>query len=152
MYCLLFAFWLILCGRVTGETIITGAILTALLGILAGSLFHYTPRREWRVLKKLPLFCCYVGVLMWEILKAALAVAGFIVSDKNVRKPALVTFRPAVSTDFGRFILANSITLTPGTITVEVKDGLFTVHCLSVEMLDTSSDGVFVRWIRRLEK
>ena len=63
----------------------------------------------------------------------------------------LVTFRTDLKTEFGRFLLANSITLTPGTITVQVKGDRLTVHCLDKSMLDTSDDGVFQRWIRKLE-
>ena len=75
-----------------------------------------------------------------------------LIVDKRVPiEPTLVSFQPALRTGFGRFILANSITLTPGTITVDIKDGVFTVHCLKKSMLDTSADSTFLRWIRRLE-
>ena len=65
--------------------------------------------------------------------------------------PTLVTFQSGLKTDFGRFLLANSITLTPGTITVQVEGDTFTVHCLDKSMLDTSENGTFQRWIRKLE-
>ena len=62
-----------------------------------------------------------------------------------------MTFRTDLKTDYGKFLLANSITLTPGTITVQVEGDRLTVHCLDKSMLDTSPDGTFQRWIRRLE-
>ena len=114
-------------------------------------LFGYTPRREWRIVKKIPLFMLYVFVLLWEILKANWAVLGFIVNEHRAIEPTLVRFTTSLKTRFGRFMLANSITLTPGTITVRMDGDRLTVHCLKRSMLDTSPDSVFERWISRLE-
>lgn len=151
MYILLFIFWIILNSKITWEVCLLGLGLTALSGILLFILFNYTPRRDLTVLKKLPLFIAYVFVLIGEIVKANLQVADLILHKKKKTSPTLVTFQAGLKTEFGRFILANSITLTPGTITVEVNDDVFTVHCLSRPLLDTSPDSVFIRWIRRLE-
>ena len=52
---------------------------------------------------------------------------------------------------YWKVLLGNSITLTPGTITVKMDGDRLTVHCLKRSMLDTSPDSVFERWIRRLE-
>ena len=52
---------------------------------------------------------------------------------------------------FGKFMLANSITLTPGTISVNVKGDVFTVHCLSTAFLDVSENSPFITYIKRLE-
>ncbi len=151
MYLLLYVFWLILNGRLTWEVALLGLAVVAAIGALAYVLFGYTPRREWRIDKKIPLFVCYVFVLLWEILKANWAVLGFIVNERRTIEPTLVRFTTSLKTRFGRFMLANSITLTPGTITVKMDGNRLTVHCLKRSMLDTSSDSVFERWISRLE-
>ena len=151
MYLLLYVFWLILNGRLTLEVVLLGLAVVAAVGALAWVLFGYTPRREWRFVRKVPLFVCYVFVLLWEILKANWAVIGFILNEKRSIEPALVRFTTGLKTGFGRFMLANSITLTPGTITVKMDGDRLTVHCLKRSMLDTSPDSVFERWIRRLE-
>ena len=92
---------------------------------------------------------------------AFLALSGFALMVKIaygrayggtvMKQPALVRFTTGLKTSFGRFMLANSITLTPGTITVKMDGDRLTVHCLKRSMLDTSPDSVFERWIRRLE-
>ena len=151
MYLLLYIFWLILNGRLTWEVALLGLAVTAAVGLLSYVLFGYSPRREWRIVKKIPLFVLYVFVLLWEILKANWAVMGFIVNERRTIEPALVTFRTGLKTGFGRFMLANSITLTPGTISVKMDGDRLTVHCLKRGMLDTSPDSVFERWISRLE-
>lgn len=151
VYLLLFGFFLILSGKLTAEVLLVGLFLTLILAILLYVFFGYTPKKDLRALTKLPLFLVYIAVLMKEIVKAAFSVIRLILDRRVPIEPSLVTFRPELQSDFGRFILANSITLTPGTITVEIKDGVFTVHCLRRNMLDTSRDSVFLRWIRRLE-
>ena len=151
MYILLFIFWIILNAKITLEVCLLGLGLTALIGVLQYILFKYTPRKDLRVLKKIPLFLAYIFVLLIEIVKANFSVMQLILHRNRKTSPTLVTFESGLKTDFGRFLLANSITLTPGTITVEINDDLFTVHCLSRTLLDTSPDSTFIRWIRRLE-
>ena len=151
MYLLLYIFWIILNGKLTLEVCLVGLAVTALIALLMRALFHYTLALDLRVLKKVPLFLLYVFVLIWEIIKASTAMFTYIFKDKETVEPVLVTFRPQLKTRLGRFILANSITLTPGTITVEADDDSFTVHCLNRRALDISPESVFLRWIRRLE-
>ena len=151
MYVLLFCFWLLLNGNVTLEILLLGLAVTALMALLEYTLFGYTPKTEGMLLRKAPVFCAYIPVLMWEILKAGWAVSKVVLFRRYKVTPTLVTFRTDLKTEFGRFLLANSITLTPGTITVQVKGDRLTVHCLDKSMLDTSDDGVFQRWIRKLE-
>lgn len=151
MYLLLYCFWLILNGKLTLEVLILGLFVVSGVGALAWVLFGYTPKREIMLDKKLPLFFIYIFVLLWEILKANWNMIKVIVNAKGSIEPTLVTFQTDLKTGFGRFLLANSITLTPGTITVRMRGNCLTVHCIKRSMLDTSPDSTFVRWIRKLE-
>ncbi len=151
MYILLYLFWIILVGRVTAEILILGLILTAGIGLLLKALFGYTPAKDLRFVKKAPLFFVYIFVLILEILKACIATMKYIFGARKNIEPVLVSFKPGLKTEFGKFVLANSITLTPGTITIDITGDVFTVHCLSAGLLDTSENSVFLKWIRRLE-
>lgn len=151
MYILLYLFWIILNGRVTAEILSIGLVLTVGIGLLMKVLFGYTIKKDIRFLKKAPLFLIYIFVLILEILKASLSTMKCILGRRENLKPVLVNFTPGLKTEFGRFVLANSITLTPGTITIDVTGDEFTVHCLSEGMLDISENSVFLKWIRRLE-
>lgn len=153
MYILIFIIWLILNDHYTGEVCLLGIALTALLGGLLYVLFGYTPKKDLRILRRVPLFLWYLCVLFTEIIKANLAVLSCILFTRRDLSPTIVTFHSGLRTSFGRFILANSITLTPGTITVEVNDekDLFTVHCIKRPLLDISEDARFIRLIRKLE-
>lgn len=151
MYLLLFALWLLLNGKITLEIVLFGLGIVAILALVCCALFGYTPKKELRLYKKLPLFLAYLCVLFWEVLKANLTMLGIIISAKKKIRPALVTIRVPLKSEFARYMLANSITLTPGTITVETDADVFTVHCLHPKMLEGAESGIFVRLLQKLE-
>lgn len=151
MYLLLYCFWLLLNGKITAEILLLGLVIVAAVGWLEYRLFAFTPKNELVVWRKTPIILAYLPVLIWEILKAGAVMLRDILFRRYKVTPTLVTFHTDLKTDFGRFLLANSITLTPGTITIRVEGDKLTVHCLDKSMLDTSKDGVFQRWIRKME-
>ena len=151
MYLLIFIVWLILNGKFTLEVFLTGMVLTAGNGILFYSLFGYSIGRELAFLRKVPLFFAYLFVLLWEILKASLSVIRFILNEKNTIEPTLGSFRSGLKTRFGRYVLANSITLTPGTITVFQEDDHFVIHCLRKEFAEGIEHTVFADILGRLK-
>ena len=150
MYLLLYVLWILFNGRLTAEICLLGLAIVALVGLFAWKLLAYTPKTELRLLAKLPLFVVYLFVLRWEILKANFRVAGLILRPKTA-EPALVTVEIDLRSEFARYILANSITLTPGTITVKLEGKRFTVHCLREDLIEGIETGVFVRLLKKLE-
>ncbi len=151
MYLLLYVLWVIFNGKLTLEIALVGIAVVAAVGALSYGLFRYTPKREWKLLRRLGLFLAYTVVLLWEIIKANFAVMYFIVSEKPAIDPELVTLTVELKTEFARFMLANSITLTPGTITVAVEGDQFVVHCLCPAMLEGIESGAFVQLLRKME-
>jgi multicomponent Na+:H+ antiporter subunit E len=78
----------------------------------------------------------YWSWLGGEILKANIAVARAILKIDLDLSPTVVRVRPLQRTDYGRTVFANSITLTPGTVTVDLENGEFLVHALTEAMAD----------------
>ena len=152
MYILLYLFWILLNGKITIEICLIGLLITIFMALILDKLFGYTPKNEIKNIKKAPLLILYIFILIWEIVKAAVIVSRDVIFKKFKVSPTLVTFETSLETEFGRFLLANSITLTPGTITVKIDGNKLTVHCLDKSMLDTSNSSTFVKWISRLEK
>lgn len=151
MYLIVFGLWLALNGRVTVEICLFGIAITAGIGLLAFVLFGYTPKRDLSFLRRIPLFFTYLPVLLYEIIKANFAVGRIILDKSRKVTPALVVVETGLRSRFTRFIMANSITLTPGTITVRTHGSRFTVHCLSKEMSDGIADGTLCRILKRME-
>lgn len=80
----------------------------------------------------------YIPWLIWQIVVASLQVAYAVLSPKMPIDPALIRFKTKLPNVGSKVILGNSITLTPGTITIQVKGDEFLVHAL----MDVSSTGI----------
>ena len=90
-------------------------------------------RREYFTLDLIPSMLRYWLWLAKEIVRANLSVARIILSPSLPISPTMVTIRSPVSGFIGQATLANSITLTPGTLTVDAHEGELRVHCLTFE-------------------
>ena len=151
MYLLLFLFWLVLNQKINTETVLFGIGITILIALFIKSLFDYDIKKDVKILIKVPLFIGYLFVLTIEIIKASFNMMSIILNKNRKVEPVIVEFHSGLKTKMGNFILANSITLTPGTITISNEGDYFEVHCLDRSMLDTSEDSTFIRNIRRME-
>ena len=80
----------------------------------------------------------YLPYIVWEIIKANLDVAKIIISPTVKIQPKIIRVKASQRTIVGQVIYANSITLTPGTITCDMRDGEFVIHALT----DDSAAGV----------
>ncbi len=147
----LFIFWIILSGKLTAEILITGVFVSAAVFLFARSFLSWSFSKERAVYKLIPLAVLYFLTLVVEIFKANLSVMPYIFGRK---KPAgvVVRFDTELKSDMANVVLANSITLTPGTITLDQQHNSFTVHCLHEEMSHGMDASVFVRLLTRMER
>lgn len=152
MYLLFFAIWVILNGRITLEVVLFGVVIATLMFAFICKFMDYSIKKEVWLFKNFFLLLWYVIVLIVEILKANFAVVKMIFSVKYQIEPALVSFKSPLKTGFANFLLANSITLTPGTITVSSENGEFVVHCLDKDLAVGMDDSIFVHLLKKLEK
>lgn len=152
MILVLFALWLIFNGKITLELILFGIVLSVAVYLFCWKFLEYSPKRELCALRLLPQGIGYFFVLIVEIIKSNFLMIQLIVSPKYEVEPVLVTFRTELKTDLAKTVLANSITMTPGTITVELTEDEFKVHCLDKEMAEGIDKSVFVRLLKKMEK
>ena len=108
-------------------------------------------RKELLLFKLIPLFVRYFWVLVKEIVRANVCVLKIILSPELQPEPAFVYFETALRTGLAKVMLANSITLTPGTITVSVEGNRFCVHCLDRELAEGMEESVFVELLEEME-
>lgn len=127
----MYLFWLVLSGHYTGLLMSLGAISCAFIVWIAhrmniidskGFPIHLVPRG-----------LVYWPWLMWEIVKSNVDVAKIIVNPKLPISPTIVRVPASQKTELGRVIFANSITLTPGTMSVHMEDHTIVVHALTRE-------------------
>ncbi len=131
---ILVVFWLLLSGHYTLMLISFGVGSSALVVYLA--LRMDVVDHEGVPLQLGGRFWLYLPWLMKEILVANVAVAKVILHPKLPISPITVIFHGSQKTDIGRFIYANSITLTPGTITTGVEGQDFEIHALTYADVD----------------
>jgi multicomponent Na+:H+ antiporter subunit E len=147
----LFLFWLALSGHFTPFLIASGAIVAVVVALL-GLRSDYSDE-EGHPVEYLLRGLVYWPWLVVEIAKSAWTVARIIVDPRLPISPRLIRTRASQRTAVGVATYANSITLTPGTITVEVnrRDQEFLVHALTKESAEGVEEGSMDRRVRAFE-
>jgi len=152
MFLLFFLIWIILNARITLEVCIIGLLVAGAGYAFSCYSLGWSPKHDLRLIKKSGIIVHYICVLIVEIIKSSLAIIRIIFNSKRPVRQALVTFETDLKTPVARALLANSITLTPGTITVSVDGSCYTVHCLDRGMIEGIQESKFVQLLRRLEE
>ena len=152
MFILFFLVWVAFNGQFTTEIAAFGVVIAGAMYWFMCKFFNYSPRYDLFLLRKTPLLIQYLFTLIVEILKANLAVFKLVYSAKYEPEPAVVHFKTDLRSTFARVLLANSITLTPGTITVSLTGNEYIVHCLDKELAEGISSSVFVELLKKIEE
>ena len=152
MLLLFFLVWIVFNGRITLEITLFGIAVSALMLLFICRFMGYSLAAERRFYRLALPFFRYVLLLLKEIVVANVAVCRMILTRKEVMEPVLVRIHTDLETETARVILANSITLTPGTITVSLTGQELLVHCLDESLAVGLEDSEFARMLREMEK
>ena len=152
MYLLFLLAWIIFNGNVTLEIFIFGVVIAAVMLAFMCKFMDYSLKKELNVYKKSIWFLVYVALLLREIVKANLAIIPKILTVEEEMDPIIVKFRTSLKSDFTRMLLANSITLTPGTITVSLEDDEYTIHCLDTSLAEGLENSDFEKALKKLDE
>lgn len=149
----LFATWMILNASFNLEVAATGIVFCGAVYALYCLVLHGSPGRELRMWRRVPGAFLYLWYLVWQIVVANLQVMELILfPKKRMGGGQLVVLKGEVSTQTAQLILANSITLTPGTVTAGLfKEGLC-VYAMDARLAEDLRDSGFARRLRRLEE
>lgn len=126
-FILLFCLWLLLVGQPASDELVTGILVAAVatlaagtrLGILDGIRLH--PAAPMHLL-------AYILTFLRALLHANIDMARRVISPVIPLRPALVEVQTRLRSPLGRLVLANSITLTPGTLSVDIRGDHILVH------------------------
>lgn len=152
MLALFFLVWVVFNGRLTLEIAVFGIAVAGAVFAFVCRFMDYSFRKEMRLYKMLPVFLRYLCCLVKEIVTANITVSRLLLNRKERMEPVLVRVRTDLKTEFAKVILANSITLTPGTITVSMSGQELLVHCLDKSLSEGMEDSVFVKLLRKMEE
>lgn len=152
MFLFLLFVWIVINGKLTLEIFLFGIVAAAALLAFSVKFLDYKLINEILILVGLPFAVAYLVVLVCEVIKASVAVMKLILNPNVEVEPAVVHFRVDFKTDIAKVLLANSITLTPGTITVSLKDNNYSVHALDKDLAEGIESCIFVRMLLKFEK
>lgn len=151
MFILLLLLWIVFNEKITLEVVLLGMVMSGLVYWFSCKFAGLSPKKELLAVKRLGYIMQYSAVLIIEIIKANIATIKVIFSHRYEVEPVLVTFSVHFDTKVAKVLFANSITLTPGTITVDVIGDKYTVHALDVSYTDGINKGKIVDILHRME-
>ena len=144
MYVLLYLLWILLNGRVTVEILAVGVPVAGLVYGFGYLALGYRLPGDLLLLKRLGHILVFLAMVAWEVVKANVAIIRIVLSPHMEITPCLVRVKTDLKSAGARAALANAITLTPGTITVDVKDDVLWVHALTAEMAEGLFTGILI--------
>jgi len=146
-------FWFLLTFKFSVQNLIVGSVASAVCSAIFGRYYFqnvYKYLQPWRWF----WFLVYLTVFIWECIKANFDVAYRVLHPAMPIKPGIVKVRTTLKSEFAKTLLANSITMTPGTITVDIIDDDFYIHWIYVssedpEVYSKKITGNFEKYIKR---
>lgn len=135
IFAFLLLFWILLNGALSLDVLGVGVIVALVIAQLSHrgmtflSGFRYSPEAVWAAVR-------YFLFFLKELMKANFRLAKVVLSPSLPINPGFVKVRTTLKSPMGRLLLANSITLTPGTLTVEMEDEWLYVHWVTMEAQD----------------
>ena len=150
MFVLLFLFWILINGKVTLEIAIIGLILCAAVYLFACVFLRFSFKKDLIFVKSLGLMIVYLVLLVIEVVKSNLNIITLIWSHKTP-EPKIAHFKVQLKSNFLRVLFANAITLTPGTITIDLEENNYTVHALRYEYIDGIEESRLLKILQKME-
>jgi multicomponent Na+:H+ antiporter subunit E len=133
-----FLVWALLTWPLDFQHLIVGLMVAAFVAFITGDLFSRRPHHFGHITRYI-WFCYYVPMFLWECLKANIDVALRVLNPRLPINPGIVKVTTTLKSDTGLTFLANSITLTPGTLCVDIdaEKGILYIHWIDVKTQDT---------------
>ena len=149
-----FLLWLLFTFSVDLQNVVTGIVIATITVLLLGKYFVEDVHKLLQP-KRYFWFVVYMFVFTWECVKANFDVAYRVLHPSLPIRPGIVKVKTGLKTQIGRTTLANSITMTPGTITVDIIDDTIYIHWIFVHTKDPEQyteqiSGRFEKYIAKI--
>jgi multicomponent Na+:H+ antiporter subunit E len=127
--------WVIANGTLAVDTLITGVVVCSAIALAFASFARVYSVIRWSP-KVILYYLMYLAVFLYDLTRANLNVMRLVFSPRIDIEPGIVEIKTTLKTPIGRLALANSITLTPGTLVVDIKDDSLFIHWINVSATD----------------
>ena len=151
MFLLFLLFWILLNGKLNLEIFLFGVCISLAVYLFCCRFLGYSPKKDLVFARISPYALGYAFLLVAEIVKANIGVLKEIYTEKTEVEPCVVEFTSPFESEVLNVILADSITLTPGTITVELSGRNSSVHCLDKSMSEDLDRSSFVTLLKKID-
>jgi len=148
IFFLLLANWIVFSGKFDAFHLGLGVVSSLFVTWISEDLLFHDRKKSWEDrMREAGAFLQYIPWLTVEIVKANLHVFKWAMTRGGYEEvaPRVVTIKTKLKTDFAKFVFANSITLTPGTITMLIRGDVFHVHTMSQFLEDDLLEGAIER-------
>ena len=140
LFLVLMGFWLLLSGQIDKAFLVGSGIVSCLLTVYCCHRLNLIGE-SYQPIESLPRFLFYLPWLIWQIVLASLDVTRRSWGASSAIQPRLVKVPVKIRHPLAKTLLANSITLTPGTVTVDVAEDHYLVHALTEDAEKGVLDG-----------
>lgn len=131
LFIVTFILWLLLTHTLRSQFVITGAVVSLLTALLFGNMFVKNWNKVFQITRYF-WFLWYLVIFIWECIKANFDVAYRVLHPALPIKPGIVKAKVKLKTDIARTFLANSITMTPGTLSVDITGENIFIHWICI--------------------
>jgi multicomponent Na+:H+ antiporter subunit E len=138
-----FVLYLLLVWNFSYQEILAGIIVAFLAAVLFGGYFTYEPKRFLQI-HRWVWFLLYIPFFIWACIRANLDVAFRVIHPERPLNPGIVKIKTNLRSEIARTFLANSITLTPGTMSVEIEDDILYIHWIDVRAKDLEKASLII--------
>lgn len=144
--------WVIANGTLAHDTLITGVVVTAAIALAFAAFSRVYGVIRWTP-KVIANYLMYLVVFFIELSKANLNVMRLVFSPRITIEPGIVEIKTRLQSPIGRLALANSITLTPGTLVVDIKGDSLFIHWINISATDpvAATNAISARFEKYLE-
>ena len=147
---IMFAFWIFLSGKFSFILLLSGVISSLLVSYMSNDLLIGNGDMKLGFIRTIR-FIRFLPWLLWQIVLANIDLALRTLHPKMPINPILINIKNNLKTDLGMVILANSITLTPGTVTIDVNENEFLVHVISEKAAQSLISGEMQARVKKIE-
>jgi len=148
------AFWLLLTFKVTISNLVVGSA-ASLICTLIFAKYYFTSVGKFLQPRRWFWLLVYLVVFIWSCVKANFDVAYRVLHPRMPIKPGIVKVKTTLKSEFAKMLLANSITMTPGTLTVDIIGDDYFIHWIYIRSQDPETytrmiTGVFEKYIKKI--
>jgi multicomponent Na+:H+ antiporter subunit E len=154
LFILSLIFWMLLTFKLTIPNVIVGSVASLICSLIFGRFFI---AHSYKLIQphRYFWFIVYLFIFTWECIKANLDVAYRVLHPAMPIKPGIVKVKTTLKSDMAKMLLANSITMTPGTISVDIIDDYLYIHWIYIrsedpEVYTNIITGAFEKYIKRI--